>query len=52
MPCWCPCCHWPERSALWGFLAALAVFSLFVILRFMRETYRSALSDDEYAETD
>ncbi|RCG14396.1 MFS transporter [Streptomyces diacarni] len=35
--------------ALWGFLATLAVFSLFVILRFMQETYRSALSDDKYA---
>lgn len=35
--------------ALWGFLATLAMLSLFVVLRFMRETYRSALSDDKYA---
>ncbi|MGW2346539.1 MFS transporter [Streptomyces sp. NPDC001661] len=36
--------------ALWAFLAVLALGSLYVIFRHMRETYRSALSTDTYAQ--
>ncbi|WP_308282926.1 MFS transporter [Pseudonocardia nigra] len=35
--------------AVWGFLAVIAVFSLVVILKYMRETHLSSLNADKYA---